>query len=66
MQLVLSISLPRGLRDVDPGLMTTEPFVTCIVDASLFPILSKSVKFLFFSLGSLEKYPKIGFPQFNP
>ena len=54
------------LRDVDSGLVTTEPFVTCILDASLFPIhslLSVSVKFLLFCLGSLEKYPKIGLPH---
>jgi len=46
--------------------MTTELFVTCILDGSLFPVcslLSMSVKFLLFCLGSLEKCRKIGFPQ---
>ena len=65
-QSVLITSLPCVLRDVEPGLMTTELFVTCILVANLFPICSllfMSVKFLLFCLGSLEKYPKIGFPQ---
>lgn len=62
----MSTSLSRYLRDVEPGLMTTEPFVTCILDVSLFLIyslLSVNVKFLLFCLGSLDKYPKIVFPK---
>ena len=66
MQPVLSTSLPRDLRDVEPGLMTTERFVACILDGILFitySLLSVNVKFLLFCLGSLEKYRKIVFSK---
>jgi len=39
-QSVLSILLPRDLRDVEPGLMTTEPFVTYFRCESLSNILA--------------------------